>query len=630
MIDSEGDQNADQTRTAESEMQQMHARDIDTRDELIALLKAKLAEKGGHKESPKQHAVKEHSQTSEHSSTQKSVDKSPKEPSEKGVSVTLYPQRDGTMSPTPSVASESQHVQKMRLPALPKMNGEDKENSDSFDLWLQKLEKHAELEQWSDRQKLLQFELHLVGKAEKIYNVLDKESKKTYASATKALRDRLCPVRREALKSAELLRRKQQQNESVDEFAQDFEALFERSYGRAGMDDDARERLKRDLFVQGLQYRWQEKVLPTATTFCDALYQARANEEQAKQLSYLQKQHESRSNSTRSSTAPRSTPNAHSGGASGGASGGGRTQPQNTSSDRQNTSTQRSNERTGGGRWHQGSRFNRSSQGCRNCHSRNHHWRDCPQREPPSETPGSTQASSSTVVSKSADSPELDQPNTEFSDMVETYRQHAQVDQVTGPIGPLYYARVQIAGVPTDGLVDTGSSVTILSFSQFKEIGKQARIPSSELKPAVGVFRDYSRRLIPITARVDLEFQWKGKSVITPAYLRADDENGVEPCLPGTNVTTPLGLMTPASGVEPRGEQSEQKPDSPLHPEAVVRLIQAQRIPGHSDAVVYAQLDGPISRPEEVLFEPNDEWLMQTGLQVEDCLLTPDEDRKIV
>ena len=69
------------------------------------MLKAKLAEKGGHRESPGQHAVKEHSRASEPSSTQKSVDKSPKEPSEKGVSITLYPQRDGTTSPTPSVTS---------------------------------------------------------------------------------------------------------------------------------------------------------------------------------------------------------------------------------------------------------------------------------------------------------------------------------------------------------------------------------------------------------------------------------------------------------------------------------------------------------------------------------------------
>ena len=119
--------------------------------------------------------------------------------------------------------------------------------------------------------------------------------------------------------------------------------------------------------------------------------------------------------------------------------------------------------------------------------------------------------SSSTVVGLSANDSELDHPNAEFSSMVETYQEYAQVDQIIGPIGPLYYARVQIAGVPTDGLVDTGSSVTILSFNQFKEIGKQAKIPSRELKPAVGVFRDYSRRLIPITAKVDLEFQWKGR-----------------------------------------------------------------------------------------------------------------------
>ena len=365
-------------------------------------------------------------------------------------------------------------------------------------------------------------------------------------------------------------------------------------------------------------------MLPTATTFCDALYQARANEEQAKQLSYLQKQHESKGGS-KSSSAPKPSSHAH----SAGGSSGGRTQPQSVSSERQSTSTPRSNERTGGGRWHQSARFNRGSQGCRNCHSRNHHWKDCPQREPPSETPGHAQASSSTVVGQSTNNPGPNQDNTMFSTIVETYRQHAQVDQVTGPIGPLYYARVQIAGVPTDGLVDTGSSVTILSFNQFKEIGKLARIPSSELKPAVGVFRDYSRRLIPITAKVDLEFQWKGKSVTTPAYLRADDGNGVEPCLLGTNVTTPLGLMTPAPGVEPKSEQSEPKSDNPLCPEATVHLIQAQRIPGRNDAIVYAQLDGLISRPEDVLFEPNGEWLKQTGLQVEDCLLTPDEDKKI-
>lgn len=99
--------------TLRAEMQQMHDRDLDARDELIAMLKAKLAEKGGYKESPKQYAVKESSRAGEHATNQKS-DKSPKEPCKNWPSGALYPPKDGTVSPTPSTASESPPiVQKM-------------------------------------------------------------------------------------------------------------------------------------------------------------------------------------------------------------------------------------------------------------------------------------------------------------------------------------------------------------------------------------------------------------------------------------------------------------------------------------------------------------------------------------
>ena len=106
-------------------------------------------------------------------------------------------------------------------------------------------------------------------------------------------------------------------------------------------------------------------------------------------------------------------------------------------------------------------------------------------------------------------------------------------------------------------------------------------------------------------------------------------QNGVEPCLLETNVTTPLGLMIPASGVEPRGEQVEQDNSNPPTQETVVRLLQAQRIPGRCEAIAHARLEGQIARPEEVLFEPNDEWLKQTGLQVEDCLLIPEDNLNV-
>jgi len=95
-----------------------------------------------------------------------------------------------------------------------------------------------------------------------------------------ALRERLHPVRRDALASAQLMHRKQQWRESVDSFAQDFQHLFDKSYGvRFEMGESSKATLKCDLIVQGLLLKWQERVLPSAEFFEDALFQARIVEE---------------------------------------------------------------------------------------------------------------------------------------------------------------------------------------------------------------------------------------------------------------------------------------------------------------------------------------------------------------
>ena len=57
--------------------------------------------------------------------------------------------------------------------------------------------------------------MHLTGREESIYEVLQAEEK-----ATKALGGRLKPAGRKALASAQLLRRKQRPGETVDEFVQ--------------------------------------------------------------------------------------------------------------------------------------------------------------------------------------------------------------------------------------------------------------------------------------------------------------------------------------------------------------------------------------------------------------------------
>ena len=101
----------------------------------------------------------------------------------------------------------------------------------------------------------------------------------------------------------------------------------------------------------------------------------------------------------------------------------------------------------------------------------------------------------------------------EIERMSAEYQACAGVDQVVGAVGPLYYAYVGIEGIPTEARVDPGSSATILSFGLFKQIRKQAKISSTVVKRPDRPLRDYSQRLIPIGALVDLTFIWKGKTV---------------------------------------------------------------------------------------------------------------------
>ena len=146
----------------------------------------------------------------------------------------------------------------MSLSSVPDFNGEKLDDEDAFSRWIRKLEKHAEICRWSVREKLLQFELHLVGRAEVVYEALPSEVKGSFTTAVEALRKQLQPPKRDALRSAELIKRKQRTDEPVDEYAQSFEMLFDKSYGnREGMDQASKDMLKRDLFVQGLLWKWQ-------------------------------------------------------------------------------------------------------------------------------------------------------------------------------------------------------------------------------------------------------------------------------------------------------------------------------------------------------------------------------------
>ena len=71
-----------------------------------------------------------------------------------------------------------------------------------------------------------------------------------FETATKILIARLCPSKLEVLLSAQLMRRRQRNNENVDSYVQDFEDLFNQSYSHIHV-----------------HLKWQEKAQSSAESF---------------------------------------------------------------------------------------------------------------------------------------------------------------------------------------------------------------------------------------------------------------------------------------------------------------------------------------------------------------------------
>ena len=194
----------------------------------------------------------------------------------------------GQQKPTPAPRKPSKARPATQLPPLPMFGSADTDDGDTLHRWVNKLHRHVQLQQWTDHETFLQFELHLAGRAELLYEVLPDDAKINLEVAVTALRDQLQPVQHATLASAQLMRRKQNSQESVDKYAQCFEQLLEQSYGnRKGMDSESKSLLKRDLFTQGLLRKWQEKISPSASTFHDVLFQACAAEDQEHTLCEL-------------------------------------------------------------------------------------------------------------------------------------------------------------------------------------------------------------------------------------------------------------------------------------------------------------------------------------------------------
>lgn len=143
------------------ELELKYKRDIKTRDELIELLKAKVSE-GSSKLHSGEHTV--------------------------SVINRRESRNSGGGSNEPEAVEDLSRANHLKLLALPQFRGDDRDYVDLLKRWLAKLEKHAKLQCWTEQEKLVQFELHVAGCAECVYEVLPSHVKESYVKATRLYR----------------------------------------------------------------------------------------------------------------------------------------------------------------------------------------------------------------------------------------------------------------------------------------------------------------------------------------------------------------------------------------------------------------------------------------------------------
>lgn len=195
-------------------------------------------------------------------------------------------------------------------------------------------------------------------------------------------------------------------------------------------------------------------------------------------------------------------------------------------------------------------------------------------------------------------------------------------------------ARVDIQGVPSYGLVDSGSDVTIMGGDLLHKVAAVAKLRKKNLKPPDKVPRNYDQRLFKLHGRMDMTITFGGRVLTTSVYIKMDTE---EPLLLSEGVCRQLGIIqyhpdvreqslkerreaVSATLPRDRDEPVERPREDTVVPRTSVRLVQSLRLPAGCCAVVQVEVEGA---PQGVLrvLEPDLYVQSELGLELVDAVV---------
>ena len=151
-----------------------------------------------------------------------------------------------------------------------------------FEKWLEQFELVACVCHWEGRTKHANLVTRLQGQAYSFYRTCPIQQRSSYEALTAALTERFKPIRIKSVQSGLFHERKQGPTESVENYAQDLNSLYQRAYPHSERGSADAERMGQTVFayqfVAGLQPEIRFKIAGNEGTFDQLLLKARLEE----------------------------------------------------------------------------------------------------------------------------------------------------------------------------------------------------------------------------------------------------------------------------------------------------------------------------------------------------------------
>ena len=502
--------------------------------------------------------------------------------------------------------------------------------------WLPSLERAVKWNAWTEEERLIQLAGHLKSRALQEWNLLRPEDRASFTRVVEALRSRLdCGSK--TLAAQDFRHATQRDGESVSEFVRCLERVFRTAYGREPMSAETKDMLLYGQLQEGLHLQLMRSPAVSGAKDYQELIVVARNEER-RLVDLRRRQEYARSNSKPSQS---SSSNSKDSG---------------QQSFRPRSSQYKGNSKSDQPPESESKTEKQNERKCYHCKKPEHLLYQCPLRQ--KKEGGSKPLSSAKKILTepalegsedavpSSDPQEVEEPIVKDTRSTEGDTQ----PEVMNPLSLFFsesddegdvmrvmvtdhgsrpqLARVDIQGVPADGIVDTAADITIMGGKLFALVASSAKLRKKDFKPADRVPKTYDRKVFHLDGRMELEVWFQEKAMKTMVYIKMDAPDQL---LLSEGVCRQLGIVTYHPSLH-QPDQAQSSDDSPTHaphspnkkttlvPCVRVNLVESLKFPPSHSTVV--QVKDDFNPAGQTMFvESRGDLEKDTGLIVEDAVL---------